>query len=77
MLQGYVFIDKNSQAVRLPEAVRFDGQVKKVSVRMNGKERIICPVENTWDSFFLAEPQVTEDFLSERAGQTEAVREAF
>lgn len=77
MLQGSVFVNNKTQAVRLPVEARFDAQVKKVSIRTNGKERILCPVENTWDSFFLSNQPVTDDFLATRAEQTEATREAF
>ena len=77
MLQGSVFINNKTQAVRLPAEVRFDVNVKRVFIRVNGKERILCPVENSWDSFFLSSEAVTEDFLTERAPQTESVRETF
>lgn len=44
---------------------------------MNGEEPILCPVENTWDSFFLNEESVSEDFLQERAEQTDTRGEAL
>ncbi len=77
MLQGSVFVNNKTQAVRLPVEARFDENVKKVSIRTIGKERILSPIENTWDSFFLSDNKVTEDFLTERPEQTESVREAF
>jgi len=77
MLLGSVFINNKTQSVRLPIEARFDAQVKKVSIRTLGKERILCPVENTWDSFFLGGEAVSDDFLNERAEQTESEREAF
>jgi antitoxin VapB len=77
MLQGSVFVTNKTQAVRLPVEVRFNENIKKVFIRRNGEERILCPVENTWDSFFLAENKVTDDFLTERAEQTESIREGF
>ena len=46
-------------------------------IRINGKERILTPIENTWDSFFLSEEKVTDDFLTERAIQIESNRESF
>ena len=52
MRQGSVFVNNKTQAVRLPIEVRFDESVKKVSIRIHGKERILSPIENTWDSFF-------------------------
>jgi antitoxin VapB len=46
-------------------------------VRVVGKERILSPVENTWDSFFCTDNRVSEDFLSERADQHQPDREEF
>lgn len=77
MLQGSVFITNKTQAVRLPVEARFNENVKKVFIRRNGEELILCPVENTWDSFFLSTEKVTDDFMTGRAGQTESIREDF
>ncbi|MCJ8502488.1 type II toxin-antitoxin system VapB family antitoxin [Desulfatitalea alkaliphila] len=75
--QGSVFTNNRTQAVRLPADMRFPKGVKKVFVRSVGKERIISPVENLWDSFFISENRVTDDFLTERAEQTQSDREPF
>jgi antitoxin VapB len=72
-----VFTNNRSQAVRLPVDARFPDSVKKVQVRARGAERIISPVGQTWDSFFIDGNQVTDDFLPERAEQTQGEREAF
>ena len=72
-----VFTNNRSQAVRLPVDVRFPEGVKKVQVRTRGNERIISPVGQTWDSFFLDDSKVTDDFLPQRAAQTQGKREAF
>ena len=77
MQQGSVFENNRTQAVRLPADSRFPDGVKKVSVRVVGKERIITPIENTWDSFFLADSQFTDDFMIDRAEQHESERESF
>ena len=77
MLQGSVFVNNKTQAIRLPVEARFDDSVKRVMIRKVGKERILSPIENTWDSFFLSEDRVSDDFLPERAEQTESPREAF
>jgi len=47
-----VFINNRTQAVRIPADVRLPENVKQVTVRAIGKERIIAPLESTWDSFF-------------------------
>lgn len=73
-----VFTNNRTQAVRLPADTRFPESVKRVTVRVVGKERIIAPVDSSWDSFFdRSEAGVTEDFLTERASQDQPDREAF
>lgn len=77
MNQGSVFTNNRSQAVRLPAGMRFPEGVKKVFVRAMGQDRVLSPVENIWDSFFMSEDSVTEDFMTERAAQTQPERESF
>lgn len=74
---GTVFINNGSQAVRLPLDVRLPEGVHKVEVRVRGNERIIAPLGQTWDSFFLDGPVVSDDFMIERADQHQAAREAL
>lgn len=64
-----VFTNNRSQAVRLPAKAHLPDEVKKVMVRIRGRERIITPIENTWDNFFLNGPTVSDDFLNERGVQ--------
>ena len=72
-----VFTNNRTQAVRLPAEARLPDEVKKVIVRIRGRERIITPIENTWDSFFLNGPTVTDDFLNERGVQKPVERESL
>jgi antitoxin VapB len=72
-----LFLSNRSQAVRIPADLRLPASVKEVEVRACGQERIIAPVGRSWDSFFLAGPGVSDDFLAERADQEQAEREAF
>lgn len=72
-----VFTNNRSQAVRLPAEARLPDEVKKVIVRIRGRERIITPLENTWDNFFLNGPSVSEDFLSARGEQKSVEREGL
>jgi antitoxin VapB len=74
---GTVFVNNRTQAVRLPLDVRLPEGVQKVDIRVKGKERIISPIGQTWDSFFLDGPTVSDDFLSERATQHQPEREAL
>tara|TARA_A100001391_G_scaffold67203_2_gene42950 strand:- start:22313 stop:22546 length:234 start_codon:yes stop_codon:yes gene_type:complete len=77
MSTGSVFENNRTQAVRLPADSRFPDGVKRVTVRKVGRDRILSPVENTWDSFFLSGESVSEDFLPERAPQEQPERESF
>ena len=83
---GTVFVNNRTQAVRLPLDVRLPEGVHKVDIRARGNERIIAPVGQTWDSFFLggtdspdihSSHQVSDDFLPERASQHQSEREAL
>lgn len=74
---GTVFINNRTQAVRLPLDVRLPDGVHKVAIRVIGQERIIAPIDQTWDSFFLDGPRVTDDFLPERASQQQPEREVL
>lgn len=77
MSTSTVFINNRTQAVRLPADVRLPEDVKQVTVRAVGKERIIAPLQASWDSFFMGNVQATNDFLTDRATQTQAEREAL
>jgi antitoxin VapB len=77
MSTGSVFVNNRTQAVRLPADTRFPDDVKHVTVRVVGKDRILSPVDSTWDSFFLSNERVSDDFMEKRASQEQAEREAF
>ncbi|PTN08429.1 type II toxin-antitoxin system VapB family antitoxin [Nitrosomonas aestuarii] len=74
---GSVFENNRTQAVSLPADSRFPEGIKRVTVRVVGQDRILSPIENTWDSFFMSEQGVTDDFMNERAAQDQAEREKF
>ena len=77
MSTGSVFENNKTQAVRLPAETRFPEGVKRVTVRVKGKDRILSPVENTWDSFFLSDERPSDDFMTERASQEQPERESL
>lgn len=69
-------MNNRTQAVRLPSDVRFPASVKKVEVRVLGRERIITPIESQWDSFFLDDVALpSADFMEVRDSQTQSDRE--
>jgi len=74
---GSVFVNNRTQAVRLPAEARFPEGVKKVIVRVVGVDRVLSPVSNAWDSFFLSKERVTDDFMTERASQDQSGRETL
>ena len=77
MSVGTVFVNNRTQAVRLPQDVRLPEGVHKVEICVKGRECIITPVGQSWDSFFLDSVRASDDFLSERASQHQQEREAF
>lgn len=72
-----VFTNNRSQAVRMPAEARLPDDVKRVIVRIRGRERIITPIESTWDNFFLNGPTVTDDFMNERGVQKPVERDSL
>ena len=77
MSTGSVFVNNRTQAVRLPADTRFPDEVKQVNVRVVGKDRVLSPVDSSWDSFFLSKEGVSDDFMEQRASQEQSEREAF
>lgn len=73
---GSVFENNRTQAVRLPAETRFPDSVKRVVVRVVGNERILTPVDSTWDSFFQGEG-VSDDFMETRDQPRHDDRELF
>ena len=75
MSKGSVFVNNGTQAVMLPAGAHFPESVKQVNVRVAGVDRIFSPVDHTWDSFFLSEERVSDDFMSDRASQNQGEQE--
>lgn len=77
MSRSTVFTNNRSQAIRLPAHLRLPEGVKQAEVRARGCERIIAPVGQSWDSFFLDGPEAPEDFMPERASQLQPERKSL
>lgn len=75
--QASVFLNNRTQAIRMPATARFSETVNRVSIRVVGQDRILSPIHNTWDSFFLINEGVSNDFMCERASQEQSERESF
>lgn len=69
-----LFLSNRSQAVRLPKAVAFDGNLKEVVIIPDGARRIIAPADAAWDDFFAA-PGI--DDLPQRNQPAMQMRESF
>ncbi|WP_288320503.1 type II toxin-antitoxin system antitoxin VapB2 [uncultured Haemophilus sp.] len=77
MIEASVFMTNRSQAVRLPAEVRFSEEIKKLSVRVLGNDRILSPLNQSWNSFFLNDQAVSDDFMNEREIAFQPEREAL
>ena len=51
MITESVIENDGTQTVRLPADARFPESVKRANVRVVGFDRVLSPVESTWDSF--------------------------
>ena len=74
MTQATIFKSNQTQAVRLPKAVAFPEDVKKVSGVVIGKSRLLTPSENLWDDWFDQLPQAN---FPDREATFQAERESF
>ncbi len=71
------FKNNDKQALGLPVELSLSDSIKRVQVRVVGNERIISPVDFSWDSFFLSAPLISEDFMPKRANQEQPERESL
>ncbi len=70
-----LFTTGRSQAVRLPKAFRFEG--KEVFIRKENGCVILSDKPTSWDDFFNAPIQATDDFMAERIDLPAQERELF
>lgn len=75
MLIGSVILNNRTQTVRLPAEARFPSDVKHVTVRVVGNDRVLSPVEHSWDNFFRSSERLSDDFMATRASQTQRDRD--
>jgi len=74
--QTTVFKSNKSQAVRLPKAVELPPSIHKVTVVAVGNTRIISPIHESWDDWF-DNPQVSEDFMTDRKQPKDQLRDSL
>ena len=69
-----LFVNGNSQAVRLPKEYRFPGN--EVGIRRIGNSVILFPIDQVWETFLSGLNGFTNDFLANgREQQSEQMRE--
>ncbi len=62
MVTARIFYSNKSQAVRLPKSVAFPEGVDEVEVIVEGRTRILVPVDQSWAEWFAHGPHVSDDF---------------
>ncbi|MEE9171117.1 MAG: type II toxin-antitoxin system VapB family antitoxin [bacterium] len=75
MNKARLFKNGQSQAVRLPKEFRFEG--KEVYIKRIGRNVILIPKDDPWDSLVSSLDQFTEDFMAERKQPDGEDREMF
>lgn len=68
-----LFMNGNSQAVRLPREFRFEG--KEVYIRKEGDRVILSPKRRSWRDFFESAPLASPDFMTTRDDEPPQERE--
>jgi antitoxin VapB len=64
-----LFMNGQSQAVRLPKEFRFEG--KEVFIKRMGDAVVLMPYEHPWQSLVDSLGEFTDDFLAERRQPSE------
>ncbi len=64
MQTAKIFMNGQSQAIRLPKEFRFEGN--QVYIRRIGKAVILQPQADSWDTLFSALDQFSPDFMEHR-----------
>ena len=73
MKTAKLFLNGQSQAVRLPKEYRFEGE--KVFIKKMGKATVLFPVDNPWEPLFNSLDKFSSDFMETRAQPKQQDRE--
>jgi len=68
-----LFQNGRSQAVRLPKEFRLPG--KEVKISKQGNKIILEPIETSWEQWFEAMNQFSDDFMADGRNQPEQAQE--
>jgi antitoxin VapB len=75
MKKAKLFVNGQSQAVRLPKEFRFEG--KEVYIKKVGKLIMLLPINNPWASLLNSLNQFSDDFMETRNQPKQQTREDF
>jgi antitoxin VapB len=73
MTTAKIFQNGRSQAVRLPKEFRLQG--KEVKISKQGNKIILEPIESSWEQWFEAMEQFSDDFMADGRNQPEQAQE--
>jgi antitoxin VapB len=75
MKTAKLFLNGQSQAVRLPKEFRFEGD--EVFIKKSGSAVVLIPLANSWDSLFGSLEKFSNDFMADRGQPVQQKREAI
>ena len=75
MKTAKIFMNGQSQAVRLPKEFRFDEEF--VYIKKMGNAVVLLPPKGSWESLVQSLEKFSEDFMSERSQPAGERREEF
>lgn len=73
MKTAKIFLNGQSQAVRLPKEFRFDGE--EVFIKKMGNATVLFPKNNPWGSLFNSLKDFSSDFMQKRDQPVQQNRE--
>lgn len=73
MRTAKLFLNGQSQAVRLPKEFRFEGD--EVFIKKTGNVVMLIPTAHSWDSLLDSLDKFTPDFMVERDQPQQQIRE--
>ncbi len=75
MQTAKLFKSGQSQVVRLPKEIRFEGE--NVYLKKIGNAVVLLPIQNTWKSLLDSLDEFSEDFMTSREQPLNQYREKF
>jgi len=75
MKTAKLFMNGQSQAVRLPKEFRFEDD--HVFIKKSGNVIVLIPAKNSWDTLIQSLDKFSDDFMAERKQPKEQKREHF